>query len=275
MKKITNLHSAAFNSDSTALNRQAMDSVVCETIVKNSQNYNGVSYASIPLHLLSIPSYQRQKHSAVAKIAAEWNDKKCGAITVSYRDGKFWVVDGQNRVAAANIAGRPSIFSMILTGLTKEEEIEMFVDQNENCKIVSAYDKLRAQADGGMEPGTELLQLCRDANITLKNRGYAAPGVLACAAVLRRCYDRIGKDGIVWIFDVIKSLGWNAVQRGYSAVVLRTLTNMYIQASDKTEAKDRIVSLTNGMTPIETVRKASSIRPTYGEASALSLYWGA
>ena len=256
-------------------NVQNLDSIVCATIVKNSQSYNGVSYASIPLHLLHIPSYQRQQHSAVANMANNWDDKKCGAITVSYRNDKFWVVDGQNRVAAAKIAGRPSIFSMILVGLTKEDEIEMFVDQNRNCKIVSAYDKLMAQADGEIEPGSILVRLCDRANVRLVNRGAAAPGVLACANILQDSYNKIGETGVSWIFDVIKSLGWNSVRRGYSSVVLRALTRVYETGSDKAKVKSRVIETTAGMSPIETIRKATTLRPTYGDTSALSLYWGA
>ena len=90
MKKITN--AGSFNPTSVATEVKSLDAVVAETIVKNSQNYNGVYYASIPLHLLNIPTYQRQLNSSVAKIAAAWNDKKCGAITVSFRDGKFYVI---------------------------------------------------------------------------------------------------------------------------------------------------------------------------------------
>ena len=183
MKKITN--AGSFNPTSVATEVKSLDAAVAETIVKNSQNYNGVSYASIPLHLLHIPTYQRQLHSSVAKIAAAWDDKKCGSITVSFRDGKFYVIDGQHRVAAAKLAGRINIFSMILTGLSREDEINMFVNQNQNCKIVSAYDKIYAQSDGDIAPGAELVAMCKAANIKLKNRGSAGPGELACAAVLR------------------------------------------------------------------------------------------
>lgn len=256
-------------------NVQNLDAVVCATIVKNSQNYNGVSYASIPLHLLYIPSYQRQQHAAVANMANNWSDQKCGAITVSYRDEKFWVVDGQNRVAAAKIAGRQSIFAMILTGLTKEDEIEMFVDQNKNCKIVSAYDKLMAQADGEIQPGSVLVNLCHKAHVKMVNRGAAAPGVLACANTLQESYNKIGEPGVSWIFDTIKSLGWHSVRRGYSSVVIRALTRVYESGGDKASVKTRVLNVTAGMSPIEVVRKATTLRPTYGDTSALSLYWGA
>lgn len=273
MKKITN--AGSFNPTSVATEVKSLDAVVAETIVKNSQNYNGVSYASIPLHLLNIPTYQRQLNSSVAKIAAAWNDKKCGAITVSFRDGKFYVIDGQHRVAAAKIAGCTNIFSMILTGMSREDEIGMFVNQNQNCKIVSAYDKIYAQSDGNIAPGAELVAMCKEANIKLKNRGSAGPGELACAAVLRNCYDRVGRDGIQWIFDVIRTLGWHTVRLGYSSTVLRTLASLRFQSDDQEKLKNQIVERTAGMTPLETIRKATMLRPTYGDTAALNLYWGA
>lgn len=48
MKKITN--AGSFNPTSVATEVKSLDAVVAETIVKNSQNYNGVSYASRLIH---------------------------------------------------------------------------------------------------------------------------------------------------------------------------------------------------------------------------------
>ena len=45
--------------------------------------------------------YQRTvKQQRVDEIVREWNDRKLTPVVVSFRDGKFNVVDGQNRIAA-------------------------------------------------------------------------------------------------------------------------------------------------------------------------------
>jgi len=72
--------------------------------------------------------YQRHlSDSHVRNLIAEWNILRVGPIVVSQReDGSLWVIEGQHRKAAGNIAMGPQwqIPAMIWSGLTGEEEAD-------------------------------------------------------------------------------------------------------------------------------------------------------
>ena len=74
--------------------------------------------------------YQRTvKQQRVDEIVREWNDRKLTPVVVSFRDGKFNVVDGQNRIAAMRqMAGGGDVIvpCIIYTGLTYEQEAELY-----------------------------------------------------------------------------------------------------------------------------------------------------
>ena len=71
--------------------------------------------------------YQRTvKQYRVDEIVREWNDRKLIPVVVSFRDGKFNVVDGQNRIAAMRQmagGGDVTVPCIIHTGMTYETEL--------------------------------------------------------------------------------------------------------------------------------------------------------
>ena len=92
-------------------------------------------------------AYQRQRlyEPQVRAIAREFNWAFFGALTVKQRDGKYYVTDGQHRLAAAIRRGDiPSVPCSITESAGIEEEARSFVNTNSNRKTVSAYDKYRA-----------------------------------------------------------------------------------------------------------------------------------
>lgn len=94
----------------------------------------------ISIDSLKLDGYQRNiKPSKIKKMTKEFDEELLGAITVSYRDGVYYVVDGQHRVMLCNIMRVKTIYAIIHTGLTKEEEAELFIKLNQNqTKVTKA-----------------------------------------------------------------------------------------------------------------------------------------
>ena len=74
--------------------------------------------------------YQRPvEQKNVDKLVRNWNSRELYPVIVSFRDGKFNVVDGQNRIAAMRqMAGGGDVIvpCMIYTGMTYEQEAELY-----------------------------------------------------------------------------------------------------------------------------------------------------
>ena len=65
----------------------------------------------------------------VDRLIAKWDDRLLTPLVVSFRDGKFNVVDGQHRIAAMRKmadGGNVTVPCLIYTGLSYEQEAELY-----------------------------------------------------------------------------------------------------------------------------------------------------
>ena len=92
--------------------------------------------------------YQRLlRMGKVARIAANFSEYIANEPKVSYRDGRFYVFDGQNTVEArrtCNGGKDVTIRCKVFYGLTKEDEATLFAIQTGNATCLTAGERLRA-----------------------------------------------------------------------------------------------------------------------------------
>ena len=80
--------------------------VLATTVINNSYSICGKRIASIPVALMAIDdSYQRVLGTTIKKLMNSWDNNKCDFLVVSYRDNKFYVIDGQHRYSVAKAKG--------------------------------------------------------------------------------------------------------------------------------------------------------------------------
>jgi len=96
-------------------------------------------------HILRIEvAYQRNLNDQrVLALARSWSWVACGTITVAYRNGKYYVVDGQHRVMAARQRSDIQLMPCIVfdTRSLKEEAVG-FYNANVNRTPLKAVEKL-------------------------------------------------------------------------------------------------------------------------------------
>jgi hypothetical protein len=86
------------------------------------------------------------------KLAREWNDLYVGNLVASYRDGEFWLIDGQQRcLTKMKYLDDPDyVFDvMVHDDLTVQDEGRMFLAMNRDHKAVSAWDKYKVAVTVG------------------------------------------------------------------------------------------------------------------------------
>ncbi len=120
----------------------------------------------IALNDIKMGAYQREtRNPRVDRIAAAFNEAKLGMPVVSLRDGSYYLLDGNHRVAALRKENYTSTKFIVLTGMTYEQEAEYFRTQNENVGPLTKYNLFHA----GLEKKDDL---CVNIDRITRNHGY-------------------------------------------------------------------------------------------------------
>ena len=102
-----------------------------------------VQLVELPLAQLHFDTYQRVLRDKWKEIAKNFKPSVAWPIVVSYRDGIYWVVDGQHRVVAARDIGLTHALCKS-EEWTYEEEARNFVDFNKVRGSLMAKDAFHA-----------------------------------------------------------------------------------------------------------------------------------
>ncbi|KKU53484.1 MAG: hypothetical protein UX75_C0037G0010 [Candidatus Moranbacteria bacterium GW2011_GWE2_47_10] len=131
-------------------------------------------------------AYQRDiVKSRVKNIVAQWAWTAAGVITVNKRDGVYYVVDGQHRVAAAQAIPEITHLDCIINeDMDMKNEAKTFIAINTGHGSVSSVAKFRASIAGGDEIAAYVDKRLESCKFTVAARGiHSAPCPKAlCAA---------------------------------------------------------------------------------------------
>lgn len=108
----------------------------------------------------------------VSEISSSWSWVACGAISVAYRDGFWWVMDGQHRVMASlrreDITDLPCL---VFEVESIQEEAQGFLNLNTLRRPMTSVDRLRAAAVAGHKPAIQFKALCERLGLILTPNG--------------------------------------------------------------------------------------------------------
>ena len=127
----------------------------------------------IPLSACVATNYQRKTNDAqVAAITRKFCEGKLGALTVSLRDGNYHIVDGLHRSKALKLLGYTHALCIVLTGLTYEQEAELFRAQNENKRRVVTFDDFRAGLEARNEQCLKINEIVQANEFQIGKGGF-------------------------------------------------------------------------------------------------------
>ena len=223
------------------------------TVINNTYSICGKRIASVPVECMELDfSYQRVLGKTVNKLMTDWNDEKCGFLLVSYRDGKFYIIDGQHRYSVAKAKGISSLPCIIFTGLTSRDEALKFAKQQENVNKLNHYDTFKANIACGDESipevktDMEIKRICDKYNVRVE--AHVPKGELA----LRCLYDaRFDTDLFKWIMDCINSSNWAKCPVAYQSRIYRALSTYYKTYFNESDCRQRLIDMMNHTTPNE------------------------
>lgn len=138
----------------------------------------------------------------IEEIAGDFDPDKLGLMTVSERDGVYWVIDGGHRRAALIRMGYEDQQVQCRTyhGLSEEDEAEMFLSLN-NVRVVSAMDKFKVAVVAGRGVEAEIDRVVRAQGLSIG--GGKGTSIRSVTAVMK-VFESGGAKVLAQTLDIIK-----------------------------------------------------------------------
>jgi hypothetical protein len=191
------------------------------------------AYIKIPLAFLTVfkqeeGGYQRPLSAEkIKKNKREFNMDRVNAILVNYRDGKFYVIDGQHTLELLIEMGETEGFAKILLDRSFKYESELFYKQDDGNSRVAAWDKYLARIAAGEPIALIGKKVCDKYGITIKNRNHSSaigPSKSMHLYSIRKLDEIVrkgGEDGLEFTIQTIMELGWHKYDIGFTENMLQ------------------------------------------------------
>ena len=150
--------------------------------------------------LLEVPrgTYQRElRVNRVRRIAAKFAPRLLNPPKVSYRNGHYYVFDGQHTVAVLKLlnGGKDLMIRCIVyTGMTESEEALLFAQQTGESAPLTPGDKMRAQIYGGDPECMAFLKATEAVGLRLDYTQRRGKHRIGCVGTAFEEFKRVGAD---------------------------------------------------------------------------------
>ena len=187
--------------------------------------------------------YQRLlRMGKVARIAANFSEYIANEPKVSYRDGRFYVFDGQNTVEArrtCNGGKDVTIRCKVFYGLTKEDEATLFAIQTGNATCLTAGERLRANLVAENPDALYFVGITSNAGVEFAYDGIRAPWKIYCIETAYELYKQYGCERYVEMLHIINE-AWKGNVDSYLAGVIRGVAR-FISVYEGEYSRERLV----------------------------------
>lgn len=188
---------------------------------------------------VSVHAQRKFSQTHTESIAAEFDLEKLGFPVVSSRDGSYWIVDGQHRIAAAKMFGftdTDTIQCEVYEGLTEKEEAEFFLGRDFR-RGVHPFDKFRIAVTAERTVETAIQRLANVNGIKIsKSDG------ISCVGTLKTIYERSGPVVLGRTLRIIRDAYGDA---GYDRAVVDGVAMVCARYGDQFSAEDATAKLGN------------------------------
>lgn len=219
----------------------------------------GVEKAIYTGRLTSGQPYQRHINvKEVERLIREWDERLLEPVTVSFRDGRFYVVDGQHRIAAMqemNGGNGVMVNCKVYSGLSYEQEAALCYKLDKAKKRLSRSQSTNALAESGMDAETmeirRAVEACGFKWALGRNRGKT--GEIVSTRALVNAYRMLGSGG----FARMLALMWGAWQGDTRSLTASVISGMALFVKTyETEFTDRVfIRRLSGVDPEEINRR--------------------
>lgn len=195
------------------------------------------------------PRAQREfRPSHAEQYAADFDFEGFGFPVVNRRDGHYYIVDGQHRVAALRLTGfgpEQQIQCECYEGLTEDEEAELFLKRS-NQRAIRPFDKFRIAITAGREVECDIERTVMAQG--LKVASGEQDGNIGAVTALRKVYDLGGAVVLGRALRILRDAyaAHPSALRGQLIEGLGFVCQRYNGALNDEVAKERLAKIPGG-----------------------------
>lgn len=206
--------------------------------------------------------YQRDiDPKRIAKMVKNYDPCLVNAIKVSYRDGKYFMFDGRHTsVMEKTVRGKGKdvvVDCKVFSGLTRLDEMELFVAQNGESAPVSVLAKLKALYNFGDPDVLGMVSAAQLAGVRVDFTKGQAMNKVTAVSTLMKIYLRAPREQYIDMLSVMRQ-AWAGIPDGFAREIMIGMEKFYQTYYGQFNSKDLIKSLSK-IAPVQIVREGKSI----------------
>lgn len=206
-------------------------------------------------------NYQREHNtSKTQKIVQNFDERIANEPKVSFRDGRYFVFDGQHTLAARKHMNGDQdlpVLCKVYFGLSPQDEAALFATQTGESSPVTAGARLRAEIYANEPAAIAFLNTNNDLGIKLDydhERGHMRIG---CIKTARDAYMRIGEERYKEAMSIIVE-AWGGDPDSFRAeniIAVTYFVDLYHDLYDR----DRLVTRLRNIDPLTILREGRAM----------------
>lgn len=173
----------------------------------NDKKYKELRIMSTDL-LIPRNTYQRESNTdRVHKIVKQFDERVANEPKVSFRNGSYYVFDGQHTIAARveRNGGNPlMILCKVYYGLTEKDEARLFAEQTGFSADLGAGPRIRALVFAEDENACNFIKSTEAAGLRIDYAQRRARNRLACVSTAFKEFHKIGAEKYTEALRILK-----------------------------------------------------------------------
>lgn len=213
--------------------------------------------------ILSEPSYQRTVDFArVKRIVSNFNPNLVNPIKVSFRDGKYYVFDGQHTLKALVMKnGNKDLIvdCKVYYDMTLEDEARLFAEQNGIARVVESNQKLASLYVAKDVDVIEFKEAVESVGLrcNFKKTDGKTPWAIVCYKSLFDIYIKYGKSHTIEILKTITEV-WNGEANSLKKEIIVGM-NLFIVAYKGEYIRKILIKKLSTVSPVTIIRDGRAV----------------
>jgi len=198
-------------------------------------------------------------------LAAHFTMEKYKPIDISFRDGKYWVIDGQHRLYAIKKrkGGDCTILCYVHYGMTEYDEAMFFLEQGKGIAKILTTDRARIRFEIGDETIVGMVHGAEKAGFIVDFSTNKVINRIVAVAALEQVYKELGTEQYYKMLHTLKN-AYNGRSDSLTREMLYGFGLFFLKYQGKFEPNALANSLRTKATPSDIVIEGRS----YGKAKS-------
>ena len=206
--------------------------------------------------------YQRDVDpKRIARMVRKYDPCLVNAIKVSYRDGRYYIFDGRHTsILEKTVRGKGrdvTVDCKVFSGLSRLDEMELFVEQNGESAAVSAAAKMKALYHFGDKDIVGMVQDAQCVGVRVDFTKNIATNKITAYSTLLKAYLKMPREQYMDMLSVLKA-SWGGIPESFCREMILGMGKFFETYYGQFSSKDLIKSMGKIM-PMQIVREGKSI----------------